>query len=47
MGTLKEVKEVFTNIREREERLDLVSLHAMSDLAVYLTGDVAHAFHWY
>ena len=26
MGTLKEVKEVFTKIREREERLDLVSL---------------------
>jgi hypothetical protein len=25
MGTLKEVKEVFTKIREREERLDLVS----------------------
>jgi hypothetical protein len=44
MGTLKEVKEVFTKIREREERLDLVSLHTMSDLAVWLTGDVAHSF---
>jgi len=29
MGTLKEVKDVFTKIREHEERLDLVSLHAL------------------
>ena len=26
LGNLKEVKETFTKIREREERLDLVSL---------------------
>lgn len=26
LGSLKDVKEVFTNLRKREERLDLVSI---------------------
>lgn len=32
LGSLKEVKEVFTGLREREERLDLVSIESTERL---------------
>jgi NAD(P)-dependent dehydrogenase (short-subunit alcohol dehydrogenase family) len=34
MGNLKEVKEVFTGIREREERLDLVRASTMFSISL-------------
>ena len=39
LGNLKEVKEVFSGIREREERLDLVSKPSASDIHCMTTPD--------
>jgi NAD(P)-dependent dehydrogenase (short-subunit alcohol dehydrogenase family) len=40
MGNLKEVKEVFTKIREREERLDLVSSLSKALRSARLTSEI-------
>jgi enoyl-[acyl-carrier-protein] reductase (NADH) len=44
MGNLKEVKDVFSGIREREERLDLVRSPYHAFAATSNHKDIAHSF---
>jgi hypothetical protein len=38
MGNLKQIKDVFTGFRKREERLDLVCSHATNHLLLPICG---------